>query len=215
VRGWVYRGRRAVKRNGGLNRGRRCDDIGYSHTLIRFTLASCISVWDSNDNLRGTSRGSRKKSNLGRFSTSDFNSHVPCGAPAVLCRGLEMSFSERHGRSTSGARHGHGVLCVTQTRPHYVKQMGKAQSEPLATRHGWGSAWAWYVMCELALSVLWTKSVSKKRRTIRRSYEYIYNRPAQFLAQSSCMRLILEGLTWFECCEISQEELLRRFVFNW
>jgi len=72
----------------------------------------------------------------------------------VLCRGLEMSLSERHGRSTSGARHGHGMLCVTQTRPHCVNQMGKAQSEPLATRHGWGSAWACYVMCELALSVL-------------------------------------------------------------
>ena len=37
---------------------------------------------------RETPRGSPKKPNLGR-STADVNSHIPCRAPAVLCRGLE------------------------------------------------------------------------------------------------------------------------------
>ena len=58
----------------------------------------------------------------------------PSRAPAVLCRGLEKSLSERHGRST--ARAWHGMAYVNQTRPHCVNQMGKTQSKPLATRHG-------------------------------------------------------------------------------
>jgi len=69
----------------------------------------------------------------------------PCCAPALLCRALEKSLSERHGRSTAGARHGHGMVCVNQTRPHCVNQMGKTQSEPLATRHGHGMGTACYV----------------------------------------------------------------------
>jgi hypothetical protein len=35
-----------------------------------------------------------------------------------------------------GARHGHGSICVNQTRSHCVIQMGNAQSKTLATRHG-------------------------------------------------------------------------------
>ena len=34
------------------------------------------------------------------------NSHLSCRAHAVLCRGLEKSLSERHGRSTAWAWHG-------------------------------------------------------------------------------------------------------------
>jgi hypothetical protein len=34
------------------------------------------------------------------------------------------------------------MVCVNQTRPHCVNQMGKTQSKPLVERHG---------MCELAL----------------------------------------------------------------
>jgi hypothetical protein len=34
-----------------------------------------------------------------------------------------------------------GVAFVTQTRPHCVNQMGKTQSNPLAARHGMGTAW--------------------------------------------------------------------------
>jgi hypothetical protein len=51
------------------------------------------------------------------------------------------------------ARHGRGMACVNQTRPHCVNQMGKTQSKPLAARHGRGAAWERHGMCELALSV--------------------------------------------------------------
>jgi hypothetical protein len=37
----------------------------------------------------------------------------------------------------------HAMVCVNQTRPHCVNQMGKKQSKPLAERHG---------MCESALT---------------------------------------------------------------
>jgi hypothetical protein len=33
------------------------------------------------------------------------------------------------------------MACVNQTRPHYVNQMGKTQSNDLAERHGRGPAW--------------------------------------------------------------------------
>ena len=42
---------------------------------------------------------------IGR-SAAKANSHFPCRVPAVLCRGLEKSFAERHGRSTAWAWHG-------------------------------------------------------------------------------------------------------------
>jgi hypothetical protein len=85
------------------------------------------------------------------------------------CRGLERSLSERHIRGMAGERHdmcesntaalckskgkdtiytlsgtawqGNGMVCVNQTRPHCVNQMGKTQSKPLAERHGRGTAW--------------------------------------------------------------------------
>ena len=50
------------------------------------------------------------------------------------------------------AWHGHGMENVNQTRPHCVNQMGKTHSEPLAARHGRGTAWALYAMCESALT---------------------------------------------------------------
>jgi hypothetical protein len=56
----------------------------------------------------------------------------PYRAPVVACRGLEKSLSERHGS---------GMACVNQTRPHCVNQMGKTQSKPLAARYGSGMAW--------------------------------------------------------------------------
>jgi hypothetical protein len=62
-----------------------------------------------------------------------------CHAHAALCRGLEKSLSERHGRGMAGR----GMACVNQTRLHCVNQMGKTNSKPLAARHG---------MCELAFT---------------------------------------------------------------
>ena len=34
------------------------------------------------------------------------------------------------------------MASVNQTRPHYVNQMGKTHSKPLAAQHGRGKAWA-------------------------------------------------------------------------
>ena len=64
-----------------------------------------------------------------------FRAHV------VLYRGLEKSLSERH-----GARYGHGMTSVIQTRPRCVNQMEKTQSKPPS-----GTAWAPRAMCELAV----------------------------------------------------------------
>jgi len=38
-----------------------------------------------------------------------------------------------------------------------------------------------------------------------------------FLAQLFCVKPTLQGLTWFECCEISKYELLRQYTlcFKW
>jgi hypothetical protein len=53
-----------------------------------------------------------------------------------------------------GERHWRGMASVNQTQPHYVNQMRKMHSKPLAARYGRGTAWAWHGMCELALRVL-------------------------------------------------------------
>jgi hypothetical protein len=44
------------------------------------------------------------------------------------------------------------ALCVNQTWPHFVNQMGKPQSKPLAERHGRGTAEECHGMCESALT---------------------------------------------------------------
>ena len=54
---------------------------------------------------------------------------------AVLCCGLEKN-------GMVGARHGHGMVNVNQTRPRCVNQMGKTHSKPLAARNGRGTAGA-------------------------------------------------------------------------
>jgi hypothetical protein len=107
-----------------------------------------ITDWYASDNnLRGTPRGSRKKPNAGRSPTcrlwaADANSHMPYRAHAALYRGLEKSPSERHGRGMARAQHRSGMTCVYQTRPHCVNQMGKTQPRPLAAWHGRRTAWA-------------------------------------------------------------------------
>jgi hypothetical protein len=56
------------------------------------------------------------------------------------CHDLERSLTERNISGMAGERHGNGMLCVNQTRPHYVNQMGKTQSNHLAEQHGRGTA---------------------------------------------------------------------------
>jgi hypothetical protein len=97
-------------------------------------------------NLRGTLGGSRRKPNAGRSHTCrprtvDANSHIPCRSHAALCRGLEKLLSERLGRGIVWERHGLGMACVNQTRPHCVNQVGKTQSKPSGERHGMGTTW--------------------------------------------------------------------------
>ena len=53
----------------------------------------------------------------------------------MLCRSLEKNGVVR-------AWHGRGMASVKQTRSHYVNQMGKTHSKPLAARHCRGTAWA-------------------------------------------------------------------------
>jgi hypothetical protein len=53
-----------------------------------------------------------------------------------LCRGLDNSLTERHGRGMVRARHGRGMACMYKTRPHCVNQMEKTQSKHLAVRFG-------------------------------------------------------------------------------
>jgi hypothetical protein len=84
--------------------------------------------------------------------------HAVSGRPLLihtchvaLCRGLEKSLSERHGRGM--AWHGREMACVNQTGPHCVNQFGNTQSKPLAARHDRGTAWARHGMCELAFTV--------------------------------------------------------------
>jgi hypothetical protein len=62
----------------------------------------------------------------------------PCRAHAALCRGLEKSLIEEHGRGMALALHGCDMACVNQTRPHCVNQMGNTQPKYLAARHGRG-----------------------------------------------------------------------------
>jgi hypothetical protein len=89
----------------------------------------CEDDWHASDNnLRGTPRGSRKKPNASRQPTGRLST-------AVLCRGLEKNGMVR-------AWHGRGMASVNQTRPHCVNKMGKTHSKPLASRHGRGRAWA-------------------------------------------------------------------------
>ena len=100
----------------------------------------CEEEWYASDNnLRGTPRGTREKPNAGRYPTGRLST-------AALCRGLEKNGMVR-------AWHGRGMASVNKARPHCVNQMGKTHSKPLAARHGRGTAWARHAMCESALNM--------------------------------------------------------------
>jgi hypothetical protein len=63
----------------------------------------------------------------------------------MLFRALEKNGMAR-------AWHGRSMASVNQTRLHCVNQMGKTHSEPLAARHGMGTAWTRHATRESALS---------------------------------------------------------------
>ena len=98
----------------------------------------------SDNKLPGTPRGSRKQPTAGRsltFSSQAVRMPSACRDPAV--KGIFVAWQ------------GNDMVCVNQTRPPCVNQMGKSQSKPLTERHGMGTAWhgngmAWerHGMCE-------------------------------------------------------------------
>jgi hypothetical protein len=96
-------------------------------------LATAIWDWYASDNkLPGTGRGSSKGHKLASCKHAA-NMPSPCHC-------LERSLTERHISGMAEERHGNGMACVNQTRPHYVNQTGKTQSNHLAVRHGRGTA---------------------------------------------------------------------------
>jgi hypothetical protein len=56
---------------------------------------------------------------------------LPCHDPAVALRGCFQ-------KGIFVAWQGNGMVCVNQTWPHTVNQMGKTQSKPFEERHGHG-----------------------------------------------------------------------------
>jgi hypothetical protein len=134
--------------------------------------------YTSDNNLRGTPHGSQKKSNVERSPTwclwtADANSHMPCHAHAVLCRGLKKLLSEWQGHGMAQVRHGMCesntvTLCKSNGKDTIYTLSGTAwQGNGMGTvwewhGHGMGMAWARYGngmgtvwerhgMCELAL----------------------------------------------------------------
>ena len=82
--------------------------------LLGFTLASCMSVRDYDDNLRGTPSGSRKKPNpgrspTGRLSTTDVNAHMPCRAHAAPLPCFAVALRSRFKNGMVGTRQGRGM----------------------------------------------------------------------------------------------------------
>jgi hypothetical protein len=96
------------------------------------------------------SRAPMKKriKNPGAFKA---DSHIPCRSPAVPlpCRSFPFDLHSAAVFDSHIPWHVmcESVLCVNQTRPHCVNQMGKTQSKPLAERHG--RVTAWYVWIHL------------------------------------------------------------------
>jgi hypothetical protein len=83
------------------------------------------------------------------------DSHIACRAHAVplpcrAAKGLECVFPIWF--TKCGRVWFIKTWSVNQTRPHCVSQMGKTHSKPLAARHGRGTAWARYAMCESAFT---------------------------------------------------------------
>jgi hypothetical protein len=107
----------------------------------------CEEYWYASDNnVRGTPRGSRKKPKAGRYPTGRLST-------ALLCGGLEKNGMVR---AWPRARHGHGMASLNQTRPHYVNQMGKTHSKPFS-----GAAWARHAMCVSAFSGRYVRRISR------------------------------------------------------
>jgi hypothetical protein len=103
----------------------------------------------------------------GRNRTQAGRPHSVSGRPMLIhtCHAAPMprcavALRSRCQNGTVVTKHGRGMTCVNQTRPHCVNQMVKTQSKPLAARHGRGTAWTRHGMCEVAFSRLTPQSPS-------------------------------------------------------
>jgi hypothetical protein len=74
---------------------------------------------------------------------------MPC--PAVPC--CAMALRSRLQSGIVGARQGHGMIIVNQTRSHCFMQTGNIQSKSLARRHGGRRAGTQHRTCELAITL--------------------------------------------------------------
>jgi hypothetical protein len=77
------------------------------------------------------------------------------------------------------------MVCVNQTRPHCVNKMGKTQSETLAERHGRGTAWERYGMCESTLTLQISRQSAHEGGKVVSPYA-----PASFIPQNTLLVLI-------------------------
>jgi hypothetical protein len=101
----------------------------------------------------------------GRRRTLAGRQHAVSGRPMLIhidhavpmpspCRDPAVALRSRFQKNIFVAWQGNGMVCVNQTRPHCVNQMGKTKSKHLAERHSRGTAGeqegngmgtAWYV----------------------------------------------------------------------
>src|SRR5215510_13882169 len=83
-------------------------------------------------NQRGKSQSKPLAERHGRGTTWERNG---------MCESNTAALCKSNGKVTiltlsRTAWQGNGMVCVNQTLPHCVNQMGKSQSKPLAERHG-------------------------------------------------------------------------------
>jgi hypothetical protein len=92
----------------------------------------------------------------GRSRTRAGRPHAVSGRPMLIhtyAVPIPLCTFALSGRFQNGlvvAWQGNDMACVNQKRPHCVNPMGKTQSKPITERHGRGTAWGRYGMCELA-----------------------------------------------------------------
>jgi hypothetical protein len=122
-----------------------CESQHSSRQYPNYRSYSLTDWYASDNNPRGTPRGSQKKPNAGRSSTrrlwtTDANSHMPCHVTAAPMPRCAVALRSRLQNYMVVVWHGRGMACVNQTRPHSVYHLGKTQSKPLAARHSAGTA---------------------------------------------------------------------------
>ena len=100
------------------------------------------------------------------------DSHLPCHTHAMPrpCRssqGHGIARPSFDGRAVALRRTAWACMAsVNQTRPHCVNQMRKTHSKHLVARHGRGTAWARYAMCESALNDRFRHSLHTEKLVI-------------------------------------------------